>query len=149
MKSFSQELRLLTSIFGIPVVIALRPWKEDIWYVMGWGSIILTNTVLPVINSCTNYNITAHRALSSVRYCFRRVLWSLINAPKILGKLETISLHHCKVDFHSCRALLPIVWRKIANDSPVAKDPSTCHNPLMHLYQTWKIKVIPYNVRLN
>lgn len=67
MKLLSQELRLLISIFGIPVVIALRPWEEDIRYVMGLASMILPNTILPVINSCTNYNTTTHGALPSIR----------------------------------------------------------------------------------
>lgn len=148
MKSFSQEQTLLTSIFGIPVVIALRPWEEDMIR-DGVRFHHFNQHILPVIYSCTNYNITTHRALPSVRYCIRRVLWSLINAPKILGKLETISLHHHKVDCNSCSVLLLIVWRKIANDPPVAKDPSICHNPLMHLYQTGKMNVIPHNMRLN
>lgn len=66
MKSLSQELRLLISIFGIPAVIVLRPWREDIQYAMGLASLILSNTMLPVVNSCTNYNVTTHRALLSI-----------------------------------------------------------------------------------
>lgn len=44
MKTLSQELTLPTSNFGIPVVTVLRPWEEDIQYVMGLASMILPNT---------------------------------------------------------------------------------------------------------
>lgn len=61
-KSVSQELRLIVSIFVIPVFMMLRPWEEDVQYVMGPASMILPN-ILPLINSYNNCNITTHRSL--------------------------------------------------------------------------------------
>lgn len=63
MKSLSQESRLIVSISVIPVIIVLRPWEEDIWYVMGPASVILPNTILALLNSCNNDTISTHRAL--------------------------------------------------------------------------------------
>lgn len=63
MKSLSQELRLIVSIFVIPVIIVLRPWEEDICYVAGQASVTLPNTILALLNSYNNYNVTTHRAV--------------------------------------------------------------------------------------
>lgn len=61
-KSLPQELRLIVSIFVIPV-ISVKTLGRGYMNVMGPTSIILPNTILPLINSYRNYSITTHRAL--------------------------------------------------------------------------------------